>query len=71
MNFEDGVNLMAKHIEATIRQMVRQRTTGCSVDCLRQCTPTTGLCVPASIFGRVFDAALGKAKRPQTFRVYE
>ena len=67
MNFEDGVNLMAKHIEATIRKMVRQRTIGCSVGCLRQCTPTTGLCVPASIF----DAALGKAKRPKTFTIYE
>ena len=69
MNFQDGVDLMAKHIEQTIRKMVHDQVCGCSLDCLRQNTPTTGLSVPVSVFGRVFDAAVGKAKRPKSFTI--
>jgi len=51
------MNEIKKNIAATIRRMKRSGTTGASLDCLIQCTPTTGVIVPPAQYRELFATA--------------
>lgn len=46
--------ILKKHIRETIREMKKKGTTGCSVENLKQCTPTNGLTCSVSAYHLLF-----------------
>jgi hypothetical protein len=59
-----------KNITDTIRKMKKSGTTGASIGCLFQCTPTTGVTVEVSEYRSMFESAAKTIADRMRFQLY-
>lgn len=59
-----------KNVTDTIRKMKKSGTTGASINCLFQCTPTTGVLVEVSKYRSMFESAAKLVADRMRFQLY-
>lgn len=61
---ERATATLTDNVEKTIRSAKREGIVSMSLDCLKQCTPTSGLQCPPAMYHNIFeDVARSVAKR--------
>jgi len=67
----DNIDALRTNIASAILQMKREGTTGASVNCLKQCTPTRGLSCSPYMFQTEFEQHARAVARALKFKIYK
>lgn len=65
----DARRVIRERVAQAIRKMKREGTTGASLPCLRQCTPTLGVHCAPSDYNRLFQEAATEQAKVLRFRI--